>query len=237
LSLGLGWRTLENTSRILVHPQQGELMPGVRSFFHLEQLGQAKSSSRAGTQEGEFYGLRPWATGDSKRWIHWRTTARLGQLSVRQFERQQRRQVSIVLDLFEDGSEEKIQSCEQAISFVATLADSSVKYTRDRLAIGVVGTREQTFTNVISPVLVQSLLDFLATVQPSKEPKLKAAIRGLSIPLMTSPRLLIISTRPKPEQLSVYDGSDPVMDRLLASLHIKWINVSAGDLEPFFRWT
>ncbi|MER3415756.1 MAG: hypothetical protein C4297_06030 [Gemmataceae bacterium] len=38
-----------------------------------------------GTQ-GEFHGLREFRPGDSPKWIHWRTTARAGQLMVREFE-------------------------------------------------------------------------------------------------------------------------------------------------------
>ncbi len=34
----------------------------------------------------EFFGLREFRSGDSPKWIHWRTTARMGELMVREFE-------------------------------------------------------------------------------------------------------------------------------------------------------
>jgi uncharacterized protein (DUF58 family) len=37
-------------------------------------------------QEADFHGLRDYRSGDSPRWIHWRTSARRGQLLVREFE-------------------------------------------------------------------------------------------------------------------------------------------------------
>jgi uncharacterized protein (DUF58 family) len=36
--------------------------------------------------QADFHGLRPFRAGDSPRWIHWRTSARRGELMVREFE-------------------------------------------------------------------------------------------------------------------------------------------------------
>src|SRR5262249_49364986 len=38
------------------------------------------------TAQAEFHGLRAFRSGDSPRWIHWRTSARCGELMVREFE-------------------------------------------------------------------------------------------------------------------------------------------------------
>ncbi|MCR9292552.1 MAG: DUF58 domain-containing protein [bacterium] len=236
LSLGIGWRTLTNSSEIIVHPAQGELTQAASKLFQMDQIGQAKSSAHAGTQEGEFFGLRPWATGDSKRWIHWRTTARLGQLSVRQFERQQRRQLSVLLDVYDDGTEAGREACERAISFVATLAAVSVRHSRDRLSVGVAGASNQSFTNVVSSILVESLLDHLAVAEASDAPNLLDALRGISLPLMANPNLLVVSPRRRPESWAQAGKADAVMERLLASLRVRWIDVSKGDLEPYFQW-
>jgi uncharacterized protein (DUF58 family) len=41
---------------------------------------------RLSAAEAEFYGVREFRAGDSPRWIHWRTTARMGEPMVREFE-------------------------------------------------------------------------------------------------------------------------------------------------------
>ena len=46
----------------------------------------------------DFYGLREFRDGDSPRWIHWRTTARVGELMVREFEEPPIDNLILVLD-------------------------------------------------------------------------------------------------------------------------------------------
>jgi uncharacterized protein (DUF58 family) len=100
IGLGRSWRFFDNAVSLVVHPKLGNLSPACRALLHGEREGSAKSAARSSVHEGEFYGLRDWQSGDSRRWIHWRTTAKRGELSVRQFEQLQRRQLSIALDLY-----------------------------------------------------------------------------------------------------------------------------------------
>ena len=48
---------------------------------HSRQAGSRHELARA-----DFHGLRQYRTGDSLRWIHWRTSARRGQLMVKEYE-------------------------------------------------------------------------------------------------------------------------------------------------------
>ena len=100
LNLGRGWRNTQVTQEIMVHPRLGELTAAAQGLFYSNREGTAKSARHAGSHETEFFGLRPWAMGDSRRWIHWRTSAKLGELSVRQFERLQRQQACLLLELY-----------------------------------------------------------------------------------------------------------------------------------------
>ena len=60
--------------------------------------GEHRASTTANSQQGEFMGLRPWQHGDLLKNVHWRTSARMRQPAVRQFQRQDRRQVWLVVD-------------------------------------------------------------------------------------------------------------------------------------------
>ncbi len=237
IGLGRGWRTLDNAAELVVRPAIGQMTPRASALFQQLREGQAASSPKSGVHEADFYGLRPWQSGDSRRWIHWRTTARLGELSVRQFERQQHHQVCVLLDLYAPPgkpSELQQQAVEQAISFVATLASKTAMQGSDRLAAVIAGAEVDTFANVQSSVMISSLLDTLATVTTSPTPDVAAAIRSLMLPLINNPVLLVVSTRGNQIANLANALQDPLSSKLLARLKIKWLDASAGELEAYF---
>jgi uncharacterized protein (DUF58 family) len=236
IGLGRSWRTLDNAWELTVHPRRGRLLPACRSLLQSDREGNARAMPRSSVHEGEFYGLRDWQTGDSRRWIHWRTTAKKGELSVRQFEQLQRQRLSIVLDLYQSKTKptaEERGAIELAISFAATLASDLVNRDRDKLSFSLVGESVRTLLDVQSAVLVDNLLDHLAQVQPSSAPKLAAAIGELSSSLMYCPVLLVISTRSS-QMSELREGLSDLNRRLLGRLQVRWLNVSAGDLAPYF---
>ena len=58
-----------------VLPRLGVLLQPWRMEVETLRQGEKKTYSRRGFVEGEFHGLRQWRDGDSRRWIHWRTSA------------------------------------------------------------------------------------------------------------------------------------------------------------------
>ncbi len=58
----------------------------------------------------DFYGIRSYRTGDSARWIHWRTTARVGSPMVREFEEPPQDQITLMLDASLPDTEENLQA-------------------------------------------------------------------------------------------------------------------------------
>lgn len=236
LGLGRGWRTIDNACEVTVHPQLGELTPQVKSLFQQRREGQATTSPKAGAHEADFYGLRPWQSGDSKRWIHWRTTARLGEIAVRQFERMQQRQICVLLDLYcgPNANDEEIDRCELALSFLATLATTTARQGTDRLAASVAGTEVISLANMQSNVLAVQLLDSLATAKPSHAPKLTEAFSRLMPALVSNPALLVVSTRASQLAQMRAQVVDSLAAKLLAKLQIKWLDLSTDALAPYF---
>ena len=88
------------SATLTVLPRLGRLTESWRALRHESFAGSERREHRPGI-DGDFYGLRPWQRGDSRRWIHWRTTARAGEVMVRQFEQPHSRDAAIVLDLWQ----------------------------------------------------------------------------------------------------------------------------------------
>ena len=86
------------SATLTVLPRLGRLTQQWRALRHESFAG--RREHRPGI-EGDFYGLRPWQRGDSRRWIHWRTSARSGEVMVRQFKQPHSRDAAIVLDLWQ----------------------------------------------------------------------------------------------------------------------------------------
>jgi uncharacterized protein (DUF58 family) len=76
--------------QVVVLPRLGMLHCGqLRSVLPPVGLAEGRTPHAAHRHAGaraEFHGLRAFRSGDSPRWIHWRTTARCGELMVREFE-------------------------------------------------------------------------------------------------------------------------------------------------------
>ncbi len=112
---------------VLVYPHIGRLRHDV---LRRHKGGEADwlVNLRRKDPQGEFHSLRQYQQGDNPRHIHWPTSARLGKLYVREFERNEMHNVLVLLDAYcpadEPAAERQARAerFEQAISFVATLA-------------------------------------------------------------------------------------------------------------------
>jgi uncharacterized protein (DUF58 family) len=115
-------RTLPIPTRVLVYPE-------VRKLRRLSLLDRQPASEQARPRAGlgaEVIGVRPYRTGDSPRHIHWRSTARSGNLISKEFADEAHPGLTIVLDLFRHPYAEtatKHTPFEWAIKAAASIAE------------------------------------------------------------------------------------------------------------------
>jgi uncharacterized protein (DUF58 family) len=84
--------------RLMVTPHYVELgsFPLVDSFLHPQRTSREYSSKKgAGI---DYYGVREFRSGDPLRHVHWKTTARRGELVVREFERETGTPLVVLVD-------------------------------------------------------------------------------------------------------------------------------------------
>jgi uncharacterized protein (DUF58 family) len=118
---------------------------------------------------GDLLGLRRYAEGDSHRMIHWKASARTGQLLVRQLAAESAEGYSLWLRT-EAGVWPRPEQFEVLISFVATLAEDLFRVGR---LLGVAIDAEPP-TGVRRVHDLELFLDRLAVLQPAAETAARA---------------------------------------------------------------
>lgn len=232
LGLIRGQIVLPDREEIIVAPRLGRLLPAWINFIEAELLGDERRHPQRGMSEGDYYGLRPWQSGDSLRWIHWRTTAKLGRPIVRQFERRKSRDVAIVLDpwLPANRSQDDEALAELAISFAATaLYDISTRG-HSRLTLAICSRQPECLSGPASPPFCQELLTRLACTPLSREKTLSAAVNQTIETAPRGSRLVIISPR-SPTDPSL---SESILEIDIDPDDLAWIDVSSEQLASLF---
>lgn len=153
--------------------------------------GMSTTARRNGLNEGEFFGLREWHNGDSPRWIHWRTTARLNEPAVRQFEQHRRFDVVLVFDAYGtgvsdsvvEGAAESLENWdrthadfESAVSLAASLLVAMSSSIGNRVGLIVAGQTASAVVENVGTDATGRMLRPLAEVLPTLEPDLGQAI-------------------------------------------------------------
>ncbi|MCW4384919.1 DUF58 domain-containing protein [Salinibacterium sp. SYSU T00001] len=122
--LGLMRRALKwaDAVDLFVHPKTVRLVPSAAGLVR-DLEGQV--SKKITNNDIAFHALRPYVPGDDRRYVHWRTSARIGQLMVRQFEETRRSQLTMIHATRNDlyASEEEF---ELAISVTASIASQVI---------------------------------------------------------------------------------------------------------------
>lgn len=87
-------------------------------------------SGQPGNRRGvsdEFYALREYRPGDNLRWVHWRRSARTGQLLVREMSQMRAARLIVILDVPRESATSSVTNRENVISFAATLISDALE--------------------------------------------------------------------------------------------------------------
>jgi len=161
--LGLARRThrLDSTVRLIVHPLV-EVIPVRRVPSGDDPLLGEELRQSLGLSDEEFDGLRPYAPGDDLRRIHWPSSARQGEMQVRQFRPPRHGRLTVVIDTRPPGDE--AAALDITTSVAASVAASV-------LAAGD-ATRIETTDGRSTPLVhgnaqLDQVLEFLALLEHS----------------------------------------------------------------------
>lgn len=115
-------RTLATPTDLIVFPEYRAL----KRLALLDRAPAPQSTWQRVGMTGEFVGVREYRSGDSRRHVHWRATARVGRLIVKEFAEETQPGLTIALDLRAasalPAANADDSSLELAIKIAATLA-------------------------------------------------------------------------------------------------------------------
>lgn len=154
--LGLFRRSVDWTDpvELFVHPRTTRLHPTAAGLVR-DLEGQV--TKKITNSDISFHALRDYVPGDDVRYVHWRSSARTGQLMVRQFEETRRSRLTVLLSS-NSAYYESDDDYELAVSVAASVG---VQVVRDGSSIDIVseGMRVRTHTP-------QVLLDDFCRLEP-----------------------------------------------------------------------
>jgi uncharacterized protein (DUF58 family) len=214
-----------------------------RRWFQLQRQALENRRGRRhdrSAQQMEFHGLRDYRSGDSPRWIHWRTTARRNELMVKEFEQHNEQDVAILVDPWltrTKTSPEEREAVELAISFAATLCLEICRHQGRRLVLGWTGPVPGVRQGPASVKLLHELLEQLAVMRTSSEGGLAELFDVMPAQVLREAILVIVSTRPI-NLIEEAERSSRLAGASARSLPMRvfLLNVAQGDLSPLFEF-
>jgi uncharacterized protein (DUF58 family) len=165
--------TLSTVSDVLVCPRVHDILAprqaGGRLVASVETV-----HARAQAADGEeFLTLREYEVGDDLRRVHWRSTARVGELMIRQDEAQWRARALVVLDARAAAHDAK--SFETAVEATASVVD---RLTRMRRRVEVLASNGQSL-GLPTARSGWAVMDRLATIEPGGDDRLAGLLASL----------------------------------------------------------
>jgi uncharacterized protein (DUF58 family) len=205
--------TIREPSEVLILPRIGRLSAEWTHRIAAVLQGEGERQLRHRAGDGEFFAVRPWQTGDSMRWMHWRTTARAGRPMVRQFERESTSTVALILDPYlpaQPTAGERAR-CEAAISFLATALADLAQRDAARLAVFVAGDEQKCWIGGRSKVFLEEVLAELAQLRGTADDHRAATQSLLQQHLPEPASVLVISSRPAQARVAKTNSpSEPI---------------------------
>ena len=237
---GLVRRTVEAgaTDRLVVFPRLGRLTRRWVNRRHEAFEGSQRRERRYGRTQGDFYGVRPWRRGDSRRWVHWRASARHGTLVVRQFEQYRNRDVAVLADLWQprDPGPQHLDNVELAVSFAATIVTDLCRKGGSNVMLAVTGPAPLRVSGPASALVLQNAMEGLALAEAHPDDRLPQLLAAALDEVEPGTEIVLLTTRPvdvlDPQRFAAV-WADPA--RRAAARRLRCFDTSDPSLADYFQ--
>ena len=235
LALIKSWFQLAQRQTVHVAPQLGELAANWSAQLIPIAVGRSLKNSQKSMMDEDFFAIREWRSGDNKRKIHWRSTAKLGEPMVKQFESTTEQNLAIVLDLFADprsqatGTEfnKMAADCEVLLSFATTVLSGWADQPKGQLCIALSDQDPAVLNSNTESEFVSKTMRALAVAQHSHDNRLASTLSQVLDQISPNVPCIVVSTR------SLEESKLQVDPELLTS--VSWIQSNDPGFQQIFR--
>jgi uncharacterized protein (DUF58 family) len=223
-------RILAAEEEIIVLPRLGTLRRAALTR-HLQQhsptTGQARTVPRRHpAAQTDFHGLRVFQPGDSPRWIHWRSSARRGELMIKEFEETPTDNLILFVDPYRPGPDADDANLELAISLAATICWEWCRQKGDRILLAIGGDDPIVLGGITSTELALDMLWHLAVQTGSSRTDVPLLLERLGDVELPTAAVMVVSTH----ACAFFDDLQQEMHRTIAE-----VDVSQRQYEEFFE--
>ena len=198
-------------------------------------------------EDDDFFALRRWRSGDSRKNIHWRSTAKQRFPIVKQFVERNNRDFALVLDLFaDDNRPQTAQDCETVLSFAATTLLSVKMMVEGQAGIAICGKTLEFFRSKTVGGIVAETTPALAVATGHQAPSVVNGIVSCLEAVSKGTPIYVISSRDMPEGLETGAFNEEqnhnhhanyVTRRFRAGLPmVRWLNVQSHEFQEIFSF-
>ena len=199
---------------LLVYPRLVELRRLFSDAGALAHTGQRLLLRRpAGF---DLHSVREYEHGDSLRHVHWRSTARRGQLMVKELEDAPRDEIAVLLDA--EAAAVVATSFDVQVRAAGSILDAYVR--RGRRAVLIVNSGDRQTQAVRAPAADwRRALEMLATVEPAAGISAARLLADAAAPATRALELVVVAARLEPELV------DRLVQRVLARRKVSLVFV------------
>ena len=223
---------------LIVYPRQGELQP--RWHKLLRESVQTRRGQRQDrtAQQQDYHGLREYRSGDSPRWIHWRTSARTGELMVKEFEQDKDQFLALLLDpwLPTKPTAQQNLAVEEILQFAATVCVETCRQPGRRMLLAWTGATPSVRQGPASQRMMHELLSNLSVLQGSSQGNIASLLEVIPPGIIRDSTVVIVTTRTIRLSDEVKQATKQAEAKIRGlSSKALVLNVTEGELSPFFQ--
>ena len=224
-----------------VYPRLLRLQSSWRRFLPSRIGNSSSSSRRQGPSDDVFFGLREYRYGDSPRMIHWRTSARMNEPVVRQFEQKRQYDLCLLIDAWSDDDPKESladvvvndRMAERAISLAASVIVELTHGNQNRVLLVVAGKEVEVISSGSSPLSLRRMLRSLARVQVNSHVPLSDAMLQASAIANRLPDIVVMSPRSQTRAIASDAATSGAIKRWKTRSQLVWVDVAQKD---FRKW-